>query len=414
MRADSYKEAEQYILELPKITAKNSLEDTRLFLKTLGSPEEGKKIIHVAGTNGKGSVCAYLCSILKKGDELVTEERFLWGFRYVMERLGKMRDLSGKPGYHPTFFELLFLMGMVIFREEKAEYVILETGMGGRLDATNAVQSPILTAITSVSLDHTEYLGRTVEEIAGEKAGILKPGVPVVFCGKRKNVAKVIKKRAQMLGNRAVGVGEEDFFYSKLTNKSIDFFMHSRYYGYIRLKLATGALYQAENAAIAIRCMEQIPDGRRMTGGQIKEGLEEAFWEGRMEEILPGVYVDGAHNEDGVRAFTRSVEADGCTGSRYLLFSAVSDKNYGEMISILKDSGLFREAAVAGIHNIRGVGPETLRRHFNGMKCAFATDAQQALDDLLAKKKEEDFIYIAGSLYFAGEVKALARRKSDD
>lgn len=436
MWADTYKEAERYILELPKVTAKNSLEDTRLFLKALGSPEEGKKIIHVAGTNGKGSVCAYLCSILKKGgyrtglftsphlveirerfriDGIpVTEERFLWGFRYVMERLGKMREASGKPEYHPTFFELLFLMGISIFREEKTDFLILETGMGGRLDATNAVKSPVLTVITSIGLDHMEYLGHTVEEIAGEKAGILKPGVPVVFCGKRKNAAAVIEKRAQMLENRAVGVKEGDFFYSKLTNKSIDFSMHSRYYGYIRLKLATGAIYQAENAAIAVRCMEQIPEGRYLTGSQIREGLEEAFWEGRMEEILPGVYVDGAHNEDGIRAFVRSVEADGCMGSRYLLFSAVSDKNYRGMIDILKNSGLFQEAAVAGIHNIRGVEPEMLKQHFNGMKCAFAADAQQALNDLLAKKKEEDFIYIAGSLYFAGEVKALVRRKSDD
>ena len=436
MWADSYKEAERYILELPKFTTKNDLEDTRLFLKVLGSPEKGKKIIHVAGTNGKGSVCAYLCSILQKGGYcvgmftsphlvemrerfrigkiLVTEERFLWGFCYVMERLDKMRALAGKPEYHPTFFELLFLMGMVIFREEKTEYILLETGLGGRKDATNAVQTPILTAITSISLDHMEYLGYTVEEIAGEKAGVLKPGVPVVFCDKRNGASAVIEEKAQILGNQAVGVGEDDFFYSKLTNKSIDFSMHSLYYGYIRLKLATGALYQAENAAIAVRCMEQIPEGQHMTGKQIEEGLRETFWEGRMEEILPGVYVDGAHNEDGIRAFTRSVEEDGCIGKRYLLFSAVNDKNYGEMISILKGSKLFAEVAVAGIHNIRGAEPEMLLRHFDGMKCSFAADVEQALNGMLTKKKEKDFIYIAGSLYFVGEVKALVRRKSND
>lgn len=436
MSADSYAEAERYILDVSKFTEKNSVRDTGTFLKVLGSPEKDMKIIHIAGTNGKGSVCAYLCSMLTKGgypvgmftsphlvemrerfrtgEGLISRERFVWGFRYVMDRLEEMRRVSEKKGYHPTFFELLFLMGMVIFREEKVEYLILETGMGGRLDATNAVENPVLTAITSIGYDHMEYLGSTIEEIAGEKAGILKPGVPVVFCDKRKEASDVIVKRAEMLGNKAVGIKEGDFFYNKLTKKSIDFFMHSRYYGYIRLKLETDALYQAENAAVAVRCMEELPDGRGMEREQIEAGLQETFWEGRMEELLPGVYVDGAHNEDGIRAFVRSVQADGCTGRRYLLFSAVGDKDYGGMIDILKHSGLFEEAVAAGIHNIRGAGAETLKRHFCGMKCRTAEDTAQAFDSLLAEKKEEDLIYIVGSLYLAGEVKALLRRKADD
>ncbi len=436
MSADSYRKAERYILGLPKFTKKNSVEDTGNFLKILGSPEEEMKIIHVAGTNGKGSVCAYLCSMLARGGfavgmftsphlvdmrerfrtdkGLVTEEQFVWGFDYVMGRLEKMRSLSGKPDYHPTFFELLFLMGMVIFRKEGVEYLILETGMGGRLDATNAVKSPVLTAITSIGYDHMEYLGDTIEKIAGEKAGILKAGVPVVFCDKRKEASLVIEERAKTLGIKAVGIKEGDFLYNKLTKKSIDFFMHTRYYGYIRLKLETDALYQAENAALAVRCMEELQDGAKMKREQIEEGLRGMSWEGRMEEILPGVYVDGAHNEDGIQAFVRSVEADGCKGRRYLLFSAVEDKNYGGMINILNRCELFNEAVVAGIHSIRGAGAKTLERHFQRMKCGIAEDTAQAFYGLLARKQEEDFIYIVGSLYLAGEVKALLRRKSDD
>jgi dihydrofolate synthase/folylpolyglutamate synthase len=434
--ADTYEKTQQYILEMPKFTKKNSLDDTRLFLEILGSPEKDKKIIHVAGTNGKGSVCAYLCSVLTKagyrtgmftsphlvemrerfriGKTLITEERFLQGFLMVMGRLEEMREKSGKTEYHPTFFELLFLMGMVIFREEKVEYIVLETGLGGRLDATNAVQTPVLTAITSIGYDHMEYLGNTIEEIAGEKAGILKQGIPVIFCDKRKEASEIIQKRAQGLGNKAIGVKPEEYFYNKLTNKSIDFFMHSLYYGYIRLKLATAALYQAENAALAIRCIEQLPDCRGMRGEQIQEALEETFWEGRMEEILPGVFVDGAHNEDGIRAFVRSVEADGCRGRRYLLFSAVGDKDYEGMIDVLKGSRLFTEAVAVGIHDIRGIRPKSLAGYFDGMDCSFAADVIEALYDLLSRKREEDFIYIAGSLYLVGEVKAWFRRKSDD
>ena len=190
--------------------------------------------------------------------------------------------------------------------------------------------------------------------------------------------------------------------------------MHSLYYGYIRLKLATAALYQAENAALAIRCIEQLPDCRGMRGAQIQEALEETFWEGRMEEILPGVFVDGAHNEDGIRAFVRSVEADGCRGRRYLLFSAVGDKDYEGMIDVLKGSRLFTEAVAVGIHDIRGIRPKSLAGYFDGMDCSFAADVIEALYDLLSRKREEDFIYIAGSLYLVGEVKAWFRRKSDD
>ena len=276
------------------------------------------------------------------------------------------------------------------------------------------MKNPVLTAITSIGYDHMEYLGDTIGEIAGEKAGILKQGVPVVFCDKRREASLVIEERAEKLGNKAVGIKEGDFLYNKLTKKSIDFFMHSRYYGYIRLKLETDALYQAENAALAVRCIEELPDGRKMKREWIEEGLRRTFWEGRMEEILPGVYVDGAHNEDGIRAFIRSVEADGCKGRRYLLFSAVEDKNYGEMIKILSSGGLFEEAVTAGIHDIRGAGAKTLGQHFHGMKCSAAENTEQALGRLLAGKQEEDFIYIVGSLYLAGEVKALFRRKSDD
>ncbi len=190
--ADTYEKTQQYILEMPKFTKKNSLDDTRLFLEILGSPEKDKKIIHVAGTNGKGSVCAYLCSVLTKagyrtgmftsphlvemrerfriGKTLITEERFLQGFLMVMGRLEEMREKSGKTEYHPTFFELLFLMGMVIFREEKVEYIVLETGLGGRLDATNAVQTPVLTAITSIGYDHMEYLDQIDLEELGDAA----------------------------------------------------------------------------------------------------------------------------------------------------------------------------------------------------------------------------------------------------
>ncbi len=441
---NSYEEAEAFLLEVPKFTRKNSLEQTGLFLQALGSPEESCKIIHVAGTNGKGSVCAYLCSILKEAGcrtgmftsphlvemrerfringEVISKERFLWGLSFVMGHLEEVRKRSGRAEYHPTFFELLFLMGMVIFREEKVEYLLMETGLGGRLDATNAVKHPVLTVITEIGMDHMEYLGDTIEQIAGEKAGILKAGVPVVFCDKRKEASEVIRKRAEILENRVVAVGEKDYFYRKLTNKSIDFSMQCRYYDYIRLSLTTTALYQTENAAVAVRCVEELrrqSEDRRilsMTGEQIRKGLKETVWEGRMEEVFPHVFVDGAHNEDGIRAFAESVAADGCRGRRTLVFSAVADKDYERMIGILTDGRLFDAAAVVGIHNERAAEPERLRELFASCKGMaepmFFKDMREALPELQRKKENNDYIYIAGSLYLVGEVKALAGRRA--
>lgn len=443
----SYEELEQYFNEIPRFTVKHRLEDTKRALAVLleskekGFSSKDKKIIHVAGTNGKGSVCAYLCSVLIEAGyrvgmftsphlvemrerfrinrEPVSRERFVWAFQRVMEQLETMREAVGQPDYYPTYFELLFLMGMLIFEQKNVEYIILETGLGGRLDATNAVENPILTVITEIGFDHMQYLGDTIEKIAGEKAGILKPGVPVVFCDKRREASDVIRKRAEMLGNKAVAVSGEECLHRNLTNKSIAFSVYSRYYDYIRLKLATRALYQAENAVLALRAIEELPDVSKISKKQIETGMEKTLWEGRMEEILPGIYLDGAHNEDGIEAFVQTVEAYECSGKRYLLFSAVGDKDYETVIDRLNRHKLFDQVVVTGIHDSRGADPELLRRLFMGYGeaspiCIYKEKVKDALEDLLALKQEEDDIYIVGSLYLAGEIKAIVRRKTDD
>ena len=198
----SYAQAAAYIEEIPKFTKKHSLDHTREFLKRLGDPALDRKIIHVAGTNGKGSVCAYIKAILtaegkKTGfftsphlvsvnerieicGKPVDDDAFFRIFEEVYKIAGEM-EAEGLG--HPSYFEFLFGMGMKAFAASDVEYIILETGLGGRLDATNAVPEPFLTVITSISLDHTDILGDTIEKIAGEKAGIIKKGVPVIFDG---------------------------------------------------------------------------------------------------------------------------------------------------------------------------------------------------------------------------------------
>lgn len=210
----NYEEAVAYIEETPKFTKKNSLEHTKECLRRLGSPEKQFKVIHVAGTNGKGSTCAFITSVLREAgyscglftsphlvrinerfqinETEIDDETFLNAFEKVKHLAD---ELVAEGSYHPTYFEMLFLMGMVIFAEAGVDYVTLETGLGGRLDATTAVESPAACVITSISLDHMQYLGNTVGEIAGEKAGIIVPGVPVIFDGNSEEAAEVIRKK---------------------------------------------------------------------------------------------------------------------------------------------------------------------------------------------------------------------------
>ena len=215
----TYEEAAAYIEEIPKFTKKHTLEHTKTFLKRLGNPAADRKIVHVAGTNGKGSVCAYLQAILmaegkrtgfftsphlvsvneriRMDNVQIDNKTFLEVFRKVLKTVRRMEEDGIE---HPSYFEFLFGMGMTAFAETDVEYIILETGLGGRLDATNAVEKPALSIITSISLDHTAILGDTIRKIAVEKAGIIKPKVPVFFDGSNKEAAEVIRTKGEELG----------------------------------------------------------------------------------------------------------------------------------------------------------------------------------------------------------------------
>lgn len=203
------------------------MENTVELMERLGRPERSMKIIHVAGTNGKGSVCAFLSTMLVKegketglftsphlvkinerfqiNNEPVSDEDFLAAYRRVQAVVEEMQ----KDGFaHPTYFELLFALAMVLFKEKRMEYVVLETGLGGRLDATNMVEKPLATVITSISLDHTEILGDTIEKIAFEKAGIIKPHVPVIYDGHCKEAEQDVRN-GEELDAPAFGLHEE-------------------------------------------------------------------------------------------------------------------------------------------------------------------------------------------------------------
>lgn len=426
----SYEQAVEYLLDVPKFTGKNSLEDTKAFLQRLSSPEKNQKIIHIAGTNGKGSVCAYLRSLLMEAGFRVgtftsphlvemneriavngapiRREAFLEVFLQVK------RELDG--AYHPSFFEYLFFMAMLFFEKENPDYVILETGLGGRLDATNSVEKPIVSVITSIGMDHMQYLGDTVEQIAGEKAGIIKPGVPVVYAADKKVVNQVIESRAKRLKAPACPVSKKDYAFLNFKNKTIDFSYHSRYYDYVRLCLDTTAFYQMENVSLALRTAEVLFPDKSMTAERMRRAVRRTHWEARMEEIAEKVYVDGAHNEDGIHAFLESVRQDGCTGHRSLVFGAVSDKAYTKIIRQITESSLFFSIAVVDMNNARALSADELKRTFEAYGAAgtaVCADVGTAYEMFVKRKKEQDYIYIAGSLYLAGELKSYLRMRGN-
>jgi dihydrofolate synthase/folylpolyglutamate synthase len=431
----TYEEAVEYIEEIPKFTKKNKLEHTKECLRRLEHPGCNKKVIHVAGTNGKGSVCAFLASMLRQGgyrcglftsphlveinerfqiDEIpVDNQTFLDAFLRVKE----LSDtLLSEGSYHPTYFEFLFLMGMWIFQKADVEYIILETGLGGRLDATNSIGHPLACVITSISLDHTEYLGHTIAAIAGEKAGIIKAQVPVVYDGNLSEASEVIRKQAEVMDSPSFSVKEEAFEIHKITAQGIDFSWKSGYYQNMTVRIPFIAGYQAMNAALAMKVMEVLKDVHKIPAEELRKGIEQTRWQGRMETILPGVIVDGAHNEDGVARFVETAAYFQTEYPITLLFSAVSDKDYAHMIQEICRNLNLKAVVTTEVGGSRaepaGILAEVFRENGCETVCAIP-DVEKAFEKACSVR-EEGLLFCAGSLYLVGEIKDYIRRRVHD
>lgn len=456
-------QAAEYLNGIPKFSReKHSMEDLRKMVGILGAEPETEKIIHVAGTNGKGSVCAFLTSILRTagyhtavftsphllsikerfcfdGAE-VDDETFLEAFHTVIDAVPEFEKAGAG---HPTYFESLFLMFLWMLKRYPADYVVLETGLGGRLDATNCMEHPALSVITSISMDHMEYLGGTVKEIAGEKAGIIKPGVPVIYDNTSDEASEVIRDRAARLGSPAIGVGKDSYEGLRLKDGKQQFFPAS--HKELQLTVPFAAEYQAVNGMLAFRAAEHLG----VPCQQIVKGMERTLWPGRMEQIRDGVYIDGAHNEGGIRAFARAARQiaaerskSGQTalaaGRRILLFAVVSDKEYREMAAILcrefepdlliltqiqygrgldicKLEAAAREAWIRWIKDADTNADSDKKTNLNASvhrrELRVVPTVKEALAEALREKRPEDTVFCAGSLYFIGEIKEVMKEE---
>jgi len=380
---------------------KLGLDNVRKLLRELDLPADGQKFIHVAGTNGKGSVCAFIHSILKASGinaGLFTSphliqfrERIRDSERMMTQQenaagLAKLRELVKEWDPHPTFFELTFAHAMQWFQQREHEWVVLETGMGGRLDATNTVM-PAVTVITSISMDHQAFLGESLREIAREKAGIIKPGVPVITIKQHPDVMDVISLTARE---------REAPLYVVTTPVR----------GY---EMGLAGQYQLWNAALAIAAIKSA--GFRFKDAVLREGIKKVHWPARFQRLdkEERLILDGAHNIDSAENLARTWIQKYPGEKASIVFGAASSKDVRAMLRALQP--IAARWHFTDFESPRSAPPEQVREVqaalYGQAVETFVHDKPTAA--LAAAKKSKERILITGSLYLAGEVLAHVR-----
>ena len=385
-------------------SAKLGLERITAVLEALGNPERSYRVVHVAGTNGKGSTCAMIDAGLRAANIRtglftsphliepteriqidgipVSRADFERAFNVVHETAESL-DLD----CHPTYFETVTAMAFWLFREKGVETAVIEVGLGGRLDSTNVVH-PVLTVITPIDFDHEAYLGHTIEAIAGEKAGILKPGIPAVFGRQRPEAAKVLEARAAEL--RVPVTDFEDF---EIRDLIIDA-RGSRFSGIVCPLAGEHQVDNAVTAALALRAL-----------GVSTGGIADACWPGRIEHVSPNpdIILDGAHNPAGARALAKYLER--FYGSRriWMIYAAMRDKAIDEVAGILFP--LATELVLTAPDTPRALRPEAMAE-FAG-RGRIEPNVEAAIACARSHAAAEDVIVVTGSLFLVGEARGL-------
>jgi dihydrofolate synthase/folylpolyglutamate synthase len=422
----------QYLYGLQKFGTKLGLDNTRALLGLLGNPEKGKKFLHVTGTNGKGSVSSLAASALTRAGHRTglytsphlvsfTERMKVDGVQAteqdVISLAGRLRELleKGRPDLRPTFFEFTTAMALDYFDRKGADVVALEVGMGGRLDSTNVV-TPVCSVITNVELEHREYLGDTILDIAFEKAGIIKPGVPLVTSERKPEVVGFLEETCRKMGapmyllGRDFGFRPEGFRWEGgAFRQTMDYFGPGGDIEGLEIQLIGD--HQLENAATATCALGIMSDkGIEVPAGAVREGFKEARWEGRLEVVSTGplVVLDGAHNPASAGRLAEAV-VKYFTG-RYrrliLVMGVLADKDIEAMACVLAplaDSLVLTQASYE-----RAVPAAGLMAHAASLGAdAVLTDTVADAMALAVKSASpDDMVLVTGSLYVVGEAKA--------
>ncbi|MCI9122163.1 MAG: bifunctional folylpolyglutamate synthase/dihydrofolate synthase [Oscillibacter sp.] len=401
------------------------LDRIRELLCRLGNPQKDLRFLHIAGTNGKGSVCACLAAVLEAAGyrvglntsphlERFTERIQINGEEIPGETLGalleEVQTAAGAMAEHPTEFELITAIALLYFRQENCDAVILETGLGGTLDASNVIDTPELAVLTAIGLDHVALLGSSLGEIAAAKGGIIKPGGDVVSRGGCPQADAVFRRICR---EREAVLTELDFSRLMVRGLGLDGTSFD-FSPWKDLRVPLIGIHQAENAALALTAVECLRDKRwRISDQAVRQGLAAVRWPGRMEALAKNFLLDGAHNPHGMRAAAESLRA--LFPGKHLIFllGILADKSAGEMLDQLVP--LAERVFVLRPDSPRAMEPEALcgllrQRGVPAQACAGAEEGIQAA---LAAAGKDGAVCALGSLYLCGEIRtAFLRRQT--
>ena len=423
----TYKEARVYLDELSKYGSVLGLDTIRGLLRELGNPQDDLKFIHIAGTNGKGSVLAYTSTILSEAGyrigryvsptvvsyleriqtdgEWIPEERFAYLTEKVRDAIARM-EAAGE--HSPTVFEAETAIAFLYFKEMDCDLVVLEAGLGGELDATNIVKNTVCAVFVSISLDHIGVIGNTLEEIAENKAGIIKPGCAVISAEQKKSVREVLRSRAESMGLEFAEAGQaqvssEDFRGIRFSYKE---------FGDLYSPLAGKC--QTVNAAAALETVRALRRmGYRISDEDVRRGIRKTVWPGRLTCVLehPLLLLDGAHNEEAALRLRESMECY-FPGRRLICIMGVfRDKEYEKIADIMCP-------LASSVHTVslpdrkRTLTAEelaqTVRRRCPHVRAE--ESVEKAVEEALAEAGSEDVVLAFGSLSYLGQVKEAAER----
>jgi dihydrofolate synthase/folylpolyglutamate synthase len=401
-----YASAVEFLFSLQWFGTKLGLENTKRLASLVGDPHHGLKFIHVAGTNGKGSTCAILESIYRAQGyrvglftsphlisfcERIQVDRELIPPSKVVALVDRLKPVlaSFPPDQHPTFFEVVTVMALLYFAEQQCDIVIWETGMGGRLDATNIVQ-PLATLITNVQLDHQKWLGNTIPEIAFEKAGIMKSGVPA-FTAAEGEALQSIRVEATRLHVAL-----------ECTDSEIAALALAPYRGSLSLYGA----HQVLNAGLAVLTARSLGLSLQVTEESIRQGLATVSWPGRFQVFQRGpqtIILDGAHNPAGITALVDAFQTKYPGTRPVLIMGVLKDKDYAEMVQIL--SRITDRVICCSVNSLRSAAPDELIAAFQKANPSASTvfTSAPSFPGALSTTAQAPLVLVTGSLFFIGE-----------
>lgn len=443
----SFDEALEYLYSLghETLAMKLGLDAIRALAAACDNPQAEFPAVHIAGTNGKGSTAAITAAILRASglrsglytsphlvaiterikidDAQIAPDEFA-RLATTVRAAGEKLVAGGALAAVPTFFEQVTMIAYLYFAERRVDLAVLEVGLGGRLDATNICE-PIVTAITPVGFDHEQYLGHTLAEIAGEKAGIIKPGVPIIVAPQADEALRAITRRAGALPAPLISVADEmraaEIFQVEAA-ASDDIEQAGRYH--LRYKTARGSYaarlslrgrHQVINALTAIHCAEKLQEaGWPITPNAINQGLQQAHWPGRLEllQLDPSaapLLLDGAHNPQAARVLRDFLTEHFPARPLTLIFGAMHDKKIAEMTELLFP--LAQQIIVTKVANPRAAAPQTIAEASAERQPALtvSADVRAALNAALTNTPQDGLICACGSLFLVGEIKALCQ-----